>query len=205
MTIGIDYTFSISDIAAIVALIASALTFWFGYVRTRKSEQIRSARQIMSELQANRLSLLGLGGTLEPSMKSFSEARYSTQELRTKAEEWFNKENDTFTKIFTHFELIIDGIEYFIHLVKNHEIEDKTLILEYYPPKIDSVLFVMNNICKGILNNYESMMGIVKEDKEEDKEEDKDYRIRLLKSYMKRAGGLRKSWEGLVKELRINS
>ena len=38
---------SIGDIAAIVALIASPLLFWFGYSRTRKSEQIKIARELM--------------------------------------------------------------------------------------------------------------------------------------------------------------
>jgi hypothetical protein len=40
---------SIGDIAAVGALVASPLIFWFGYSRTRRSEQIKVAREIWIE------------------------------------------------------------------------------------------------------------------------------------------------------------
>jgi hypothetical protein len=40
----------IGDIVAIAALIASSLIFWIGYSRTRKSEQIKIAREHMDRL-----------------------------------------------------------------------------------------------------------------------------------------------------------
>jgi hypothetical protein len=41
----------IGDIVAIAALIASSLIFWIGYSRTRKSEQIKIAREHMDRLE----------------------------------------------------------------------------------------------------------------------------------------------------------
>lgn len=42
---------SIGDIAAISALISSALIFWFGYSRTRRSEQVKVARDLMDRIE----------------------------------------------------------------------------------------------------------------------------------------------------------
>ncbi len=42
-TLGTGIT--LSDILAIGALVTSALLFWFGYARTRKSEQIKIAER----------------------------------------------------------------------------------------------------------------------------------------------------------------
>ena len=42
----------VGDIAATAALIASALTFSFGYAKTRKSEQLKISRDIVDSLFA---------------------------------------------------------------------------------------------------------------------------------------------------------
>lgn len=51
---------SIGDITGIAALISSTLLFWFGYSRTRKSEQIKIAREQSDRVSTKKQQFDGL-------------------------------------------------------------------------------------------------------------------------------------------------
>jgi hypothetical protein len=97
---------SIGDIAAVAALIASAVTFWFGYIRTRRSEQIRIARDLMDRIQT----------------KIDQYEKEETKRVRIVERE------------LLLFQLT-DDIDYFSYLIKRHEIVEKN-VLDYYAPKL---------------------------------------------------------------------
>jgi len=120
---------SIGDIAAIGALIASPLIFYFGYIRTRKSEQIETAREFMDRIYTKTQGIRELGKP--PAYPGKGE--YLEQHEREKPNiNWIKKYRQLLRQL-------LDEIEYFSYLVKKHEIEDKN-ILDYYAPKVYATL-----------------------------------------------------------------
>jgi hypothetical protein len=126
---------SIGDIAAIGALIASPLIFWFGYARTRKSEQIKIAREIMDRIDTKRqkldqLPVLDMQGVVRGVPNTA---------------EWYEQEIAVFKAIDDIVKAIPDlflEIEYFGYLLKTHEIEDENL-LRYCIPKLAVAFLLM--------------------------------------------------------------
>ena len=110
---------TISDLAAIVALIASPLIFLVSYNRTRKSEQIKIAREFTDRIDAKRQKLFGI----RLSDTKVSEAKAS-EVLRVIAD------------------LLLD-LEYFWALLKIHEIRDEN-ILKVCIPRFDSTFGLMD-------------------------------------------------------------
>ena len=132
----------IGDFLAIAALIVSALLFWFGYARTRKSEQIKIARDIMVRIETKTQKL----------MKIIEELMFKHQD--TAAVEHVNKEKggafgslaypEEFVKLRECMESLhelLSEIEYFSHLVKSHEIDNKTTLKHFKP----QVAFILSN------------------------------------------------------------
>jgi hypothetical protein len=116
------FGFSIGEIVAIGALIASTLIFWFGYSRTRKSEQIKIAREVMDNIERRRLTVIDLFNTIS-----------------TLIDENKDIDEEIIKKIRLAVAEILEDIEYFTYLIENHEIEDK-LVVKYYHPKIRRTL-----------------------------------------------------------------
>lgn len=106
---------SISDIAAIAALISSAVIFYFGYSRISKSDQIKIARDLMDRIDSKIQKVNEIHN-------SFSDAKVS----EAKTVELMNATND----------LAIE-LDYFRYLLI-HEIRDKS-ILGYYMPRLRNV------------------------------------------------------------------
>jgi hypothetical protein len=105
LSIGISEAISISDLAAIVALIASPLIFWIGYSRTRKSEQIKIARELLESISMK--------------YRKFDDFVDRNPFLSTTVQ----------PKIYLEYIVeIIEEISYFIYLIKSHEIEKKYVI-----------------------------------------------------------------------------
>jgi len=105
------------DIAAIGGLIASPLIFYFGYAQTKKSEQIKIAREVMDRVDMKYQSLDNMG------------SKY----LTTPKLETANK--------FKHAaSVLFQEIQYFIHLLNMHEITDRG-ILAYSIPALQGCLY----------------------------------------------------------------
>jgi hypothetical protein len=110
---------SISDIAAIVALIASSLIFYFGYSRTRKSEQVKISREIMDRINLKFRTFL----EIKPHDIQYAKAEEIKRSL--------NAMTDVYAEI-----------EYFNSLLDMEEIKDKK-IANYCIPKIQAYLWQM--------------------------------------------------------------
>jgi hypothetical protein len=129
------FGFTIGEIAAIAALIASPLIFLVGYNRTRKSEQIKIARDIADriELKSQEASTFAADNSLLwPSEDASLEARSKT--------------------IYTYqilFSYMLSEIEYFSHLMETKEIDDKILI-DYYRHIVSSKLLRVADFCDQI-------------------------------------------------------
>jgi len=104
----------ISDIAAIGALISSALIFWFGYSRSRKSEQIEIARELIDRIDEKGTKLTEVQS---PSGEDSRTVEEQTEVVKTIGE-------------------LSRELEYFSYLVRIHEIRDENT-LRYYIPRLD--------------------------------------------------------------------
>jgi hypothetical protein len=94
---------SIGDIAGVGALISSALVFWFGYSRSRKSEQIKIVRELAERIEASGTKLEDL-------------------QISSTAEEF----NRTVDELFQE-------LKYFCYLVEIREIRDENILRYYIP------------------------------------------------------------------------
>jgi hypothetical protein len=126
-------TLEVGDVVAIGALIASSLIFWFGYVRARKSEQIKIAREHMDRMNAR--------------CKDFEERFKKLEDKFKDGKEDFspNRSQQNAADLKDYVENVDDirhEIAYFDLLVMNHEILDKH-VLSYYAPRITKVLTSM--------------------------------------------------------------
>lgn len=116
---------SISDIAAIGALIASPLIFWFGYSRTRRSEQIKIARGLMDRIDVK--------------LQKLNEIQLSdTQVSEAKTVEVLGAIRDLSLEI-----------EYFSYLLKIHEIRDEN-ILRYCIPRLHAGFMVAETYLEAL-------------------------------------------------------
>jgi hypothetical protein len=100
---------SISDIAGIAALISSALIFYFGYSRTRKSEQIKISREVTDRIDVKSRRLTEI-------------ARFKTKE-------------DVIPTLNATDDLLSE-IEYFGYLLWIREIRDENILI-YCIPRIN--------------------------------------------------------------------
>jgi hypothetical protein len=113
---------SIGDIAAIAALVASPLIFLFGYRRTRRSEEIRTAGDIMDKITVDYREL----HEFDP------ENRYP----------WGGSEEEQrkFIREFTRYlGFILDNIIYLSHLKETKEIKNKKVV-DYLSPRLLKML-----------------------------------------------------------------
>lgn len=135
---------SIGDIAAIGALIASPLIFYFGYSRTRKSEQIKMAREIKDRINLK--------------IESLSEFRNKNLNLLYKREsESVEERTERLRKgisFLTETGSVLNEIYYFSWFIKNREINDKTLI-SYYESGITGAIVPVIGICKALEETLE--------------------------------------------------
>jgi hypothetical protein len=103
---------SIGDIAAIAALIASPLIFWFGYSRTRKSEQIKIAREHMDRLD-----------------KKYAKLEYGFAEFEAGVHGDPSPRNtDMLKKRLEDVDDITNEIDYLDNLVASQEVVDKNVL-----------------------------------------------------------------------------
>jgi hypothetical protein len=114
---------SIGDIAAIGALIASPLIFYFGYSRTRKSEQIKIVRELIDRIEMKRKKLEDSAERL-----SHSDPGDETSDISVLA-----------TTVNSAFIDLLLEIDYFFHLLRTHEIEDENT-LHYSLPRVASTM-----------------------------------------------------------------
>ena len=101
---------SIGDITGIAALISSTLLFWLGYSRTRKSEQIKIAREQSDRVSTKKQQFDGLIKGM-PKHSETDSVKYM----------WLS---DIYRAIST----FIAEIEYFTILVQRKEIEDSGVL-----------------------------------------------------------------------------
>ena len=125
---------SIGDIAAIAALVSSALIFWFGYSRTRKSEQNKIARELMDRINTKQLRLFEDIWNRKPEPEG-------SQEVKSK---WIED-------LAGAMEPLLSEIEYFTHLLKVKEIDDNEVI-QYYGARISAILSGVKDVCKDLLD-----------------------------------------------------
>ena len=102
---------SIGDLVAIVALIASAFTFWFGYVRTRKSEQIKTARELYDTISSD-----------------YDKTLYQTHSEYDKLDS--DKKEEWMVKTITECTAVQRKIRYFSYLIESQKIENN--VVGYY-------------------------------------------------------------------------
>jgi hypothetical protein len=110
---------SIGEILAFVALIASPLIFWFGYIRSRKSEQIKIAREVIDRIDVK--------------SRRLSQTSPDKEEIKS-----IKSTHDVITIIYD----LLSEIEYFGYLLRIHEIRDEN-ILKYYIPRVSWVFEVL--------------------------------------------------------------
>ena len=143
---------SIGDIAAIAALISSALIFWLGYSRTRKSEQIKIGREHMDRLD-DRSSKLGdkfkdLESKLDSNNKSPLKLDLSP----------FQKTSFGPYDYLADIESIIREIEYFDQLVTSHEVWDKN-VLSYYSPTMKDTINSIDTKLKNVDEKKDDLLN----------------------------------------------
>jgi len=166
------FGFAVSDIAAIGALIASPLIFWFGYSRTRRSEQIKISRELMDRIDVK--------------LQKFKEIALPLGPLKHDV-----KEREVFI-------IAIDGllreIEYFSYLLKIDEIRDEN-ILRYCIPIIESAFRKISNGLR-ILSNFEKADTRVDTVVDRLLLDDKLKRLNIIKDSMKVWLDKYKHWSG---------
>ena len=96
----------IQTTVSIAALISSALVFWFGYSRSRKSEQIKVAREL-----ADRIEVDG------KKVGAF------------KVPQTYTPEEDNRTReIIFDIRGLLHEVKYFHYLIQTHEIKDESIL-----------------------------------------------------------------------------
>jgi hypothetical protein len=123
--LGVKIAPDIGDIAAIAALIASALIFWFGYRRTRYSEQIKIARELMDRIDIKNQKL---DEYLEKNPLQVIEQPDGS----LKKVDMSYEQVEDFSR---HFREVLSEIEYYVYLSEKEELENKN-VKRYYGPKV---------------------------------------------------------------------
>ena len=120
-TVGFElFGIELGDFVAITALIATALIFWFGYSRTRKSEQIKIASELHDKIYTEYLRIRQLAKDNKPYNRTLSDGDKKN---------WYKA---TFDERAT----LIRQSLYFSYLVNVAEITDANVIKYYYPSMV---------------------------------------------------------------------
>jgi len=114
------FGFTVGDLAAIGALIASPLIFWFGYSRTRKSEQIKIARECMDRIK-------------------LKHQKFDEFDDKNPHPPVSDMDTRKFVELTEPIRDVLLEIEYFSYLVDKHEIGDK-IVIRYYYTKVMPIL-----------------------------------------------------------------
>ena len=123
---------SIGDITGIAALISSALIFWFGYSRTRKSEQIKIARELTDRVTNKKQQFDDLLKRGPQDGESTDSWLYS----------WVSD-------IYKAIDPFMAEIEYFTNLVRQKEIEDSE-VLPYHAMQMLNMLMDFKRSLKHV-------------------------------------------------------
>ena len=175
---------SISDIAAIAALISSALVFYFGYNRTRKSEQIKIARELMERIERKTQKVRKIE-LPEPEQSQEEKTWYEekikqVKEIAKEVKEYGpgrrsdsyldwnppeppkdhlnNLGNERVREFWSACVDLLDEIEYFSYLLQIHEIEDKNILI-YYIPRINSAFEYMEQRLRYLEKYFEKPLS----------------------------------------------
>lgn len=131
----------IGDYVAIAALTVSMFTFWFGYVKSKKSEQFQIAREIMMLIEEKQ------------------ERMYELMKVKDSLE------------LLKLINSIGGSINYFTYLIDNDEIRDITLLSFYLPGfslvlnKYDDLVSSLDapqDFKKGVISNLRATDANVK-------------------------------------------
>ncbi|HEY7080246.1 MAG TPA: hypothetical protein VH500_11125 [Nitrososphaeraceae archaeon] len=115
---------SISDLAAIAALISSAVVFWSGLNQTRKSEQTKIAREVTDRIDMKTENV-------KRTKFSVAEAELALKDPKEwGVEEARQKVKETSVEVSRAVDELLVELEYFDYLVMSHQI--RNYILLYY-------------------------------------------------------------------------
>lgn len=150
------FGFTVTDIATIGALFATAFTFWFGYSRTRKSEQIKIANEIMTKIDSNAKDILNF--SLNQPVLKYDPKAVITPERKMEIFKFTQK-------IIITIGMILQDIEYFNYLVQNKEINSK-VVLSFYASDMIIVLASINTMVTGIKDEWKKKLILTIEQKQ---------------------------------------
>lgn len=120
-------------IVAIGALVASTITFVLTYNRNRKSEQIKTARELMDRID----------------MKQRKVAEFRDKNPLSASCQQIHIRSELVEEYVEYLLELLSEIEYFVYLVRKHEIADVNLLI-YYRKKVRRPIHFVTNIWEEI-------------------------------------------------------